>query len=550
MNKNFHPFQFPYTVNPKYTKRVAYFSMEFAIDQPLKIYSGGLGYLAGSHMRSAYELKQNLIGIGILWKYGYYDQVRKADQGMTISLIEKQYSFLQKIDVKFVIKVNKHPVWVTAYYLAPEVFGTAPMFLLSTDLPENDLLAQNIVHQLYHPNNDARIAAMILLGYGGAKLLDILNYTPDIYHLNESHGLPAAFYLYDKFKSVDKVKEKMVFTTHTPEEAGNPKNSLAQLEKMSFFGESSSETIKTITGVKTDVFDHSLVSLRLSHISNAVSALHGDVSREMWKDHSDICPIIHITNSQNKKYWADEELYFAMGKDDTKHMQFRKKLLKRNLFKVVADQQGKIFDENVFTLVWARRFAGYKRADLFMLHKERFDHLMEHSKYPIQLVWAGKPYPYDQQAIDTFNDIVKLSKNYSQLSILTGYELSLSKLLKGGADAWLNTPRVKHEASGTSGMTAAMNGALNFSTQDGWIPEFMKHMENGFYVPLNDDKYTVAQKDKLDELAFFDMLEKVILPLYYDHPEKWMKMVKQSMKEVLPFFDSDRMADEYYTKLY
>jgi glycogen phosphorylase len=160
----------PDTYAPAYQTRVAYFSMEYAIAQSLKIYAGGLGYLAGSHLRSAYALKQNVVGIGILWKYGYYDQIRKPDQTMGVLFQEKVYSFLQKLDLRFQILVNQAPVQVEVYYLPPATFGTAPLYLLSTDLPENDYLAQTITHKLYDPDKAARIAASILLGVGGAKL--------------------------------------------------------------------------------------------------------------------------------------------------------------------------------------------------------------------------------------------------------------------------------------------------------------------------------------------------------------------------------------------
>src|SRR6188474_1758937 len=215
-------FSHPYTINPGYQTRVAYFCMEFGIDQPLKIYAGGLGFLAGSHMRSAYELRQNIVGIGILWKYGYYDQVRKQDQTMDVLFEEKKYGFLKETGIKFTINVSKHDVWVTAYYLPPEVFNTAPIFLLSTDLPENDYLAKTISHKLYDSNPETKMAAAILLGQGGAKLLEALDWEPDTYHLNESHGLPLAFYLYNKYKDLNEVKKRLVFTNHTPEEAGNP----------------------------------------------------------------------------------------------------------------------------------------------------------------------------------------------------------------------------------------------------------------------------------------------------------------------------------------
>ena len=208
-------FAYPYSINPSYQTRVAYFCMEFAIHQPLKTYAGGLGFLAGSHIRSAYEMGQNMIGIGILWKYGYYNQGRKGDQTMEVLFQEKTYRFLIDTGIRFTIKISQHKVWVTAWYLPSELFQTAPVFFLSTDLPENDHLARTISHRLYDSNPETSIAAAILLGEGGAKLLDVLNLEPSIYHLNESHALPLAFYLYQKYNSVEEVKKRLVFTKQT-----------------------------------------------------------------------------------------------------------------------------------------------------------------------------------------------------------------------------------------------------------------------------------------------------------------------------------------------
>src|SRR5215510_10970769 len=213
---DFSNFKVPYPVDNRYTKKVAYFSMEFGVHQPLKIYSGGLGFLSGSHLRSAYELKQNLIGIGILWKYGYYDQARNQDQTLQVTWMEKQYSFLEDHTIKFQITVHEHPVWVKAYYLNPETFGTAPLFLLTTDIPENDYVSQTITHRLYNANVATKVAQFILLGVGGAKMIDEIGFNPERYHLNEAQGLSAAFYLYHKFhKKIDEVKKRLVFTTHT-----------------------------------------------------------------------------------------------------------------------------------------------------------------------------------------------------------------------------------------------------------------------------------------------------------------------------------------------
>jgi starch phosphorylase len=190
----------------------------------------------------------------------------------------------------------------------------------------------------------------------------------------------------------------------------------------------------------------------------------------MWKHYEGICPIISITNAQNWQYWADKQLYKAMDANDDFIFDDRKKHLKKRAFEIVADQTGKKFDPNVLTIVWARRFAGYKRASMLTYDMERFEKLLSNSKYPIQIIWAGKPYPVDYPAISEFNDLVQISKNYKNVAVLIGYELGLSKRLKQASDIWLNNPRVPREASGTSGMTAAMNGAVNFSTDDGWIP--------------------------------------------------------------------------------
>jgi len=192
---SFKNFSVPYTTDERYSKKVAYFSMEFAVHQPLKIYSGGLGFLAGSHLRSAYELRQNMINIGILWKYGYYDQARNQDQTLQVTWMEKNYSFLEDTGIKFQVNIHEHPVWVKVWYLNPETFKSAPLFLLSTDLPENDYVSQTITHRLYDANVATKVAQFILLGVGGAMLVDQLGFNPDLYHLNEAHGISAAFHL-------------------------------------------------------------------------------------------------------------------------------------------------------------------------------------------------------------------------------------------------------------------------------------------------------------------------------------------------------------------
>lgn len=541
---------FPYKFDSKYSKPVAYFSMEFAIDQSLKIYSGGLGFLAGSHMRSAFELKQNLIGIGILWKYGYYDQERNKDGTLKASYIQKDYSFLTDTGIVFPITIHNHVVHVKAYLLKPEVFNSVPLFLLSTDIAENDHLAQTICHRLYDSHESARIAQSILLGVGGAKLLDVIDRKTEIYHMNEGHALPLCFYLLDKYKDLEEVKKRVVFTTHTPEKAGNEEHSIKTLEVMSFLQGASSDTVCKLAYPDTNNLSYTLAALRMSNKSNGVSYLHGVVSRKMWENYEGICEITEITNAQNKTYWLDAQLDSFLKEGDDKGLAVRKKQMKRDLFKVVANQTGKIFDENVITIVWARRFAGYKRANLLLRDFERFKELVSSKKYQVQFIWAGKPYPEDYGSIDMFNDIMRKTKQFANCAVLTGYEMELSGLLKKGSDVWLNNPRMYREASGTSGMTAAMNGSINVSIPDGWVPEFSKHGENCFVITPSEEENNTDIQDDTDNNNLLTLLEQEVLPLYYDKPKSWMQVMKKSMKDIIPMFDSNRMAKEYYEKMY
>lgn len=544
---------FGYEADSKYSLSAAYFSMEFAIDQSLKIYSGGLGFLSGSHLRSACELKQNLVGIGMLWKYGYYDQARNANALMKPDFIEKEYSFLQDTGLVFTVTVHDSPVQVKAWLLKPETFGSAPLFLLSTDLPENDDLSRSITHHLYDANEETRIAQSIVLGIGGAMLLDQLNMAPDVYHMNEGHAVALNFYLYAKFKSLEEVKKRVVFTTHTPEIAGNEEHNYGLLKEMSFFYHLQEHEVKSLLSMDGDKFNYTLAALKFSKKANAVSKLHGEIARKMWDNwdnNKGICEIISITNAQNKAYWTDEIIDKAIKENDDQTIMIQKKSLKKKLFKIVADQCGKLFDKDVLTIVWARRYAGYKRADLIMHDWDKFIKLLSTTQFPVQIIWAGKPYPEDTIGIDLFNQIITRAKPFANCAVLTGYELELSAALKKGSDVWLNTPRMYHEASGTSGMTAAMNGSINLSMPDGWIPEFAKDGENCFVIKPAGPQLAEAERDKQENINLMDMLENLVLPMYYQDKTKWMGILKKAASDIVPAFESERLAREYYELMY
>ncbi|MCK9337109.1 MAG: alpha-glucan family phosphorylase [Arcobacteraceae bacterium] len=539
-----------YNISEKYQKSIAYFSMEFAIHQALKIYSGGLGFLAGSHMRSAYDLGQNVVGIGILWSYGYYDQARDEDRNLKVEFRKKRYYFLQDLGINVEVVINGKPIKIKPFLVESEIFNSAPIILLSTDIEENDYLSRTITHKLYDANEETRIAQEIVLGIGGAKVIEALKINPDIYHMNEGHALPLVFELYNKYKNFDDIKKKVVFTTHTPEAAGNEEHNLTLLHKMGFFSNLSIENVKEFMGSNSNNFSLTVGALKAAKIANGVSQLHSQVACKMWSHIENKCEIVHITNAQNRRYWADKGLLRALDEHEDYELEARKKHLKRVLFDEVANQTGKMFDPNVLTIVWSRRFAEYKRPGLLKYDFAKFLDLINNQEMPIQVIWAGKPYPFDTGAINIFNELSFISKSFKNVAVLIGYELNLSMILKKGADIWLNTPRITKEASGTSGMSAAMNGAINLSTQDGWHPEFEKHGINSFTIPSIDHTLPIEEQDIIDNKHLMKILSKEVIPMYYNNKERWLEIMKNSMIDTINAFDSGRMAHEYYVKMY
>jgi len=540
-----------YHIKDKYKTSVAYFSMEFAIDQALKIYSGGLGFLAGSHMRSAYDFKQNVVGVGILWSYGYYDQERNEDRTLSPEYTRKYYYFLEELSVKVTVKIDNKDVVIKAFLLRPDIFGTAPIILLSTDVEENDFLSRTITQKLYYGNEQTRIAQEIVLGIGGVRVLEAINQKIDIYHMNEGHSLPLVYELYHRFNDMTELKKHVVFTTHTAEVAGNEVHNIHLLHKMGFFNGIDLKTARKISGYEyDDNFSLTVAALRSVKRSNAVSKIHGIVTNEMWKDIDGRCEIISITNSQDKKYWTDKILIRALDEHEDYQVEARKKHLKKILFDEVADQTGKMFDPEVLTIVWARRFAEYKRPGLLKYDFDRFVKLITNEERPVQVIWAGKPFPTDFGAINIFNELIQIGHKYKNMAVLTGYELSLSRLMKQGSDVWLNTPRITREASGTSGMSACMNGSIHFSINDGWHPEFARDGRNAFTIPEVDFKLSTEEQDRLDNKNMMDILENKIIPTYYDNPKRWMEIMKNAMGEIEQDFNSGRMADEYYIRMF
>ena len=524
---------------------VAYFSMEIAIDQSLKTYSGGLGFLAGSHMLSAGYLQMPMVGVTILWSYGYYDQRIAHDGQVEVAYIRKYYDFLQDTGVSTEVDIFGEKVKVKAFLVRPELFGTCPVYLLTTDFEGNSDWARSISHKLYDGNEKIRIAQETVLGIAGVRILQALDYKFDVIHMNEGHALPAAFELLRQYNGdVEEVKRHTVFTTHTPVAAGNEVHWVDTLLEGGFFAGASRETAVSLGG---ENFSLTVAALRMSRLANAVSQLHGLVSNKMWEWVEGRCPIRAITNAVNLHYWQDERIMYAKTPQELLDV---KRQMKVELFDYVANVAGKRFNPDVLTITWARRFADYKRAWLILMDKDRISKLLDEDK--VQIIFAGKFHPDDLMGKEMFNKLLNRSHSMHNVVVLPGYELQLSGMLKRGSDIWLNTPLRPFEASGTSGMSANMNGTLHLSIFDGWTVEGTFHGINGYTVeyPELDAEMPWEERHWKDHECVMDIIENEIIPTYYDNKEEWARLMRQAIRTSEAYFNSDRMVIEYYNRLY
>ncbi len=524
---------------------VAYFSMEIALDQSLATYSGGLGFLAGAHMQSAGYLQMPMVGVTMLWSFGYYDQRINQNGEVEVAYIRKHYDFLTDLNVYTTVKVFGEDVKVKAYRVEGDLFGSCPVYLLTTDIDGNSEWARRISHKLYDGDEKIRIAQETILGVGGVRILQEVGYPFDVVHMNEGHALPAAFELLRQFNGdLNAVKKKTVFTTHTPVAAGNEVHWVDTLLEGGFFAGCPRERAIELGG---ENFSLTVAALRMSRVANAVSQLHGLVANKMWDWVQGRCPIRAITNAVNQHYWQDPRFASA---ESYQELLDAKKEMKKDLFQYISDTQGKRFDPNVLTITWARRFADYKRAWLILMDKPRIEKLLNENK--VQLIFAGKFHPDDTMGKEMFNKILKESYNMKNVVVLPGYELALSAKLKKGSDIWLNTPLRPFEASGTSGMSANLNGALHFSTYDGWTVEGTFPGINGYTVeyPGLDDDIPWEERHWKDHQCVMNTLENEIIPTYYNNPDEWARLMRQAKRTAEAYFNSDRMVIEYYNRVY
>ena len=524
---------------------VAYFSMEIALDQSLKTYSGGLGFLAGSHMLSAGYLQMPMVGVTMLWSYGYYDQRIDHAGNVEVAYIRKYYDFLTDINVTVEVDTFGEKVKVKAFRVEPEMFGACPVYLLTTDIEGNSEWARRISHRLYDGDERIRIAQETILGVAGIRVLQQVGYNFEVVHMNEGHALPAAFELLRQYNgNLDEVKKKVVFTTHTPVAAGNEVHWVDTLLQGGFFSGCSRERAIELGG---ENFSLTVAALRMSRIANAVSQLHGLVANKMWEWVDGRCPIRAITNAVNLHFWQDERMN---GDKTFDELLAAKREMKIKLFKYIANVAGKKFDPDVLTITWARRFADYKRAWLILMDKDRINKLLDENK--VQIIFAGKFHPDDVMGKEMFNKLLNRSHSLKNVVVLPGYELQLSGMLKRGSDIWLNTPLRPFEASGTSGMSANANGALHLSICDGWTVEGTFDGINGYTINYEglDDEMPWEERHWKDHECLMNIIENQIIPTYYNNKEEWARMMRQAIRTAEAYFNSDRMVIEYYNRLY
>ncbi|KAA9004752.1 alpha-glucan family phosphorylase [Paenibacillus spiritus] len=527
---------------------VAYFCMEYGLHSDFKMYAGGLGILAGDYIKGAKDIDAPMIPIGLKWKQGYTDQKIDENGKPYDSYHNYVYDFLEDTGVKVTVQVRK--INVVCKVWKTEQFGNVPLYLLDTDIPENS--DAWITGQLYGWFGEERIAQEIVLGIGGVKALRALGLHADVYHFNEGHAALAAVELIREkmssglsFEEAWKAtREEVVFTTHTPIKEGNEEHPLDRLEYMGAFNGLTRDQMVRIGG---DPFNMTVAGLRLSRISNGVAKLHADTSNKMWKEVAGRSPIIAITNAIHTPTWVDERItkaYENGGDLWAAHTE-----VKGELIDFIKERTGTQLNADNLLIGFSRRAAPYKRSDLIFSKPEIIEPYFESGK--VQIVFSGKAHPLDDTGKRIVSNLVAMMKKYPKSVVfLENYDMTIGAMLTRGSDIWLNNPRRPLEASGTSGMKAAMNGVLNCSVLDGWWPEACLDGENGWQIGDGFETTDFAVLDEHDSKALYDTLLNRVVPTYYENRNKWVEMMRKSIETTRVEFATKRMLDEYYDLMY
>jgi starch phosphorylase len=530
--------------------RVAYFCMEYGLETAFKIYAGGLGILAGDYLKGAKDYEYPLVGIGIKWKQGYGEQMIGKSNYPFDAYYNHQYKFLEDTGVTVKVKIRNRDVackvWKT------EQFGNVPLYLLDTDLPENQ--DPWITGQLYGWFNEERIAQEMVLGIGGVRALRALGLDISVYHFNEGHAVFAGLELirekmgrgleFDAARAV--VREEIVFTTHTPIIQGNEEHCL---ELLRYMGANNGLNMEEMVIIGNAPFNMTIAALRLSRAANAVAALHAETANQMWRHVEDRAKIIGITNAIHVPTWVDENILKAVADGKNEKLWEAHRQNKLRLLDFIKERNGVALDPEVLLIGFARRAVAYKRSDLIFRDEAVIIPLLKERK--LQLVFSGKSHPLDDRGKAIIAHLIQLARQYPEAVVfLENYDMTIAHQMTRGADVWLNNPRRPLEASGTSGMKAAMNGVLNCSILDGWWPEACQHGVNGWQFGDGYENQDQTAQDQHDLKALYRVLQKEVMPTYYDHREQWITMMRQSVLSTKEAFGMKRMLEEYYEKLY
>jgi len=525
---------------------VAYFCMEYGLHEDLRIYSGGLGILAGDHIKTARDLGIPLVAIGIFWKHGYADEYIGKEGYPHNRFPENSYDSLVDTGVKVHVRVTDEDLALRVWRV--DRYGNADLYLLDADLPENERTwVTGYLYGGFSPED--RIAQEIVLGIGGIRALRALDIPVDIYHFNEGHAVLAGVELIRE-KMIGKgmtfseaweaTRREIVFTTHTPVPAGNEEHHLDALRRAGAFNGLTRRQMRAIGG---DPFNMTVAGLRLARLSNAVSRIHEDTATKMWRHVQGVSPILAITNGVHRRTWQDERITRArtLAAIDRAH-----KAAKADLLAEIESRKGVRLNPDVLLLGFARRAAEYKRNNLVFSRPEVIEPLLTGGK--LQMVFSGKAHPQDDGGKAIIADLVAMSRKFPQSVVfLENYDMEIGRLLTRGCDVWLNTPRRPNEASGTSGMKAAMNGVLNVSILDGWWPEICQHGVNGWQI---GGEYEESEQDARDAESLYAVLINEILPVYYSDRRRWLRMMHSSISCCQYRFSSERMMKDYCRLMY
>ena len=540
-------------------RAIAYFSPEFGVSEDLPQYSGGLGVLAGDHLKGAADIGLPLVGVGLFYDHGYFHQ-KLDDRGWQ----QEEFPQLDPTALPLTPVDGRVPLELAGEQVDADVWrydvGSVPLYLLHVD---------GVTDRLYGGDIEHRLRQEIVLGVGGVRLLAELGIEAEVFHSNEGH---AGFLMLERIRraivgdglsfdeAVDRVRPGGIFTTHTPVPAGIDRFSRELMER--YFGAWAAEC-----GVAIDrlmalghlpdeapdaAFNMAVLGLRLAGRANAVSELHAHVSREMFAS-LDV-RIDAITNGVHVPTWAAQQPSAEM---DNEALWAARAAGRQRLVDVVRSRAGVELDPEALTIGFARRFAAYKRATLLLSQPGRLEALLLSEKRPVQLVFAGKAHPADHQGKELIQRVVQFARRSElrhRMAFVEDYDIAVGRCFYEGSDVWLNTPRRPHEACGTSGMKAVLNGGIHCSVLDGWWDE-MYDGSNGWAIPSFEHEADEGHRDHLETDALFALLEGEIVPMFYDRDEAglplaWLDKIRASLRTLGPRVTAERMLGEYVERLY